>query len=79
MGWLGVTALGPLTRTLTGAGLYWLVAGGIVYSVGTVIYATQRSRLWPRAFGAHELWHLFVLVGSACHFVLMFRFVAPLP
>jgi hemolysin III len=79
MGWLGVIAFGPLTRTLSGAGLYWLVAGGIIYSVGTVIYATQRCRLWPRAFGAHELWHLFVLGGSACHFVLMFRFVAPLP
>jgi hemolysin III len=79
MGWLAILAFGPLLRTLTGAGLDWLVAGGIVYSVGAVICLTERPRLWPGVFGAHELWHLFVLGGSACHFVLMCRFVAPLP
>lgn len=79
MGWLAVIAFGPLTRTLTGAGLNWLVAGGIVYTAGTVVYATQWPRLWPSTFGPHDLWHLFVLGGSACHFVMMLRFVAPLP
>jgi hemolysin III len=79
MGWLAVIAFGPLMRTLTGAGLNWLVAGGIVYSVGAVICLTERPRLWPGAFGPHDLWHLFVLAGSACHFMMMFRFVAPLP
>jgi hemolysin III len=79
MGWLGVIAMGPLTRTLTGAGLAWLMAGGIVYSVGTVIYTLNRPRLWPGVFGAHDLWHLFVLGGSICHFVLLYRFVVPLP
>jgi hemolysin III len=79
MGWLIVIAAGPLTRTLSGAGLGWLMAGGVVYSVGTVIFATERPRLWPGVFSAHELWHLFVLGGSACHFVMMVRFVAPLP
>jgi hemolysin III len=79
MGWLAVIAIGPLMRTLTGAGLAWLIAGGIVYSVGTIIFATGRPRLWPGAFSSHELWHLFVLGGSACHFVMMVRFVAPLP
>jgi hemolysin III len=79
MGWLALFAFGPLLQTLTGAGLQWLVAGGIVYTVGAVICLTERPRLWPGAFGAHELWHLFVLAGSACHYVMMFRFVAPLP
>jgi hemolysin III len=79
MGWLAVIAFGPLVRTLTGAGLDWLVAGGIVYSVGAVICLTERPRLCPGVFGAHDLWHLCVLGGSACHFVMMFRFVAPLP
>jgi hemolysin III len=79
MGWLAVFAFGPLMRTLTGAGLNWLVAGGILYTVGAVICLTERPRLWPGAFSAHELWHLFVLGGSACHFVMMLRFVAPLP
>jgi hemolysin III len=79
MGWLAVIALGPLARVLTGAGMGWLLAGGIVYSIGAVIYASERPRLWPGVFGAHDLWHLFVLGGSACHFVVMLRFVAPFP
>jgi hemolysin III len=79
MGWLALIAFGPLVRTLTGAGLDWLVAGGIVYSVGAVICLTERPRLRPGVFGAHDLWHLCVLGGSACHFVMMCRFVAPLP
>src|SRR5260370_38776850 len=63
MGWLIVIAAGPLTRTLSGAGLDWLIAGGIVYSVGTVIFATERPRLWPGVFSAHGRWPLFVLAG----------------
>lgn len=79
MGWLAVLAFGPLRHTLTGAGLAWLVAGGVTYTVGAVVCLTERPRLWPGVFSAHELWHLFVLGGSACHFVMMVRFVAPLP
>ena len=79
MGWLVILAVGPLMRTLTGAGLDWLLAGGLVYSVGAVIYATDRPRLWPGVFDAHDLWHVLVLSGSVCHFVVMVRFVAPLP
>ena len=62
---------------LPSAALAWLVAGGIVYTVGAVIFALERPRLWPGIFGAHDLWHVFVLGGSACHFVLMLRFVVP--
>ena len=79
MGWLSVAAYEPLTRRLPGAAMGWLFAGGIVYTLGTVVFASQRPRLWPGRFSSHELWHLFVLGGSACHFVLMIRFVAPAP
>jgi hemolysin III len=79
MGWLVLIALGPLARILPGAAVGWLVAGGIVYTVGTIVFALERPRLWPGIFGAHDLWHVFVLGGSACHFVLMLRFVAPFP
>jgi hemolysin III len=79
MGWLAMIAPRPLMETLTGAGFAWLLAGGIIYTVGAVILAIDRPRLWPGVFGAHDLWHLFVLAGSACHFVVMLRFVAPLP
>lgn len=77
MGWLCVAAYQPLAHSLPAAALWWLVAGGIIYTVGTVVFASQRPRLWPGTFSSHELWHVFVLGGSACHFVLMLLFVAP--
>ena len=77
MGWLAVIALAPLRAALPPAAIAWLFAGGIVYSVGTVIYATEWPDLWPGRFTAHDLWHLFVLGGSACHFVMMLAFIAP--
>jgi len=78
MGWLCVVALKPLSGALPGAAMGWLFAGGIVYTVGAVVFASQRPRLWPGRFGSHELWHVFVLGGSACHFVLMLVFVVPM-
>lgn len=77
MGWLAVLALGPLVSALPPAGVAWLIAGGLTYTVGAVIYATKRPDPFPRVFGYHELWHLFVLGGSACQFVLIARFVLP--
>ena len=77
MGWLAVAALGPLVRALPPSGLAWLVAGGLIYTLGAIVYATKRPDPFPRVFGYHELWHLFVLGGSACHFVLIARYVLP--
>lgn len=79
MGWMCVVAFGPLVSALPGQAIGWLVAGGVVYTVGAAIFALQRPRLWPGVFSSHELWHVFVLGGSACHFVLMLLFVAPSP
>ena len=71
MGWLALIALPSLWATLPPGALWWLVGGGVLYTVGTVFYATNWPRLWPGKFSAHDLWHVFVLGGSACHFVLM--------
>jgi hemolysin III len=79
MGWLVVFALSPLRAALPAAAIGWLTAGGVAYSVGAVILAMDRPHLWPGKFSAHDLWHLFVLGGSACHFVVMALFIAPLP
>ena len=76
MGWMVLLAFGPLRNALSPAGLYWLIAGGVVYSIGTLIFAIDKPHLWPGKFSAHDLWHLFVLGGSACHFVVMACFVA---
>ena len=76
MGWLCVVALAPLVRALPPPAIGWLFAGGLLYTVGVVVLTTQRPRLWPGRFDSHDLWHVFVLAGSACHFVMMLRFVA---
>lgn len=77
MGWLAVFAFVPLVQTLPLGGMAWLVAGGLFYTVGAVIFALQRPNLAPGIFGYHELWHLFVLAGGACHFLMMFLYVLP--
>ena len=78
MGWLIMIAIVPTIHVLGLAGLAWLFGGGAAYSIGTVVFATDRPHLWPGKFSAHDLWHLFVLAGSACHFVLMAVVIAPM-
>lgn len=63
MGWLVVVALVPLVQALSGAGLAWLVAGGLLYTVGTLFYHRESIPY------SHAIWHGFVLAGSSCHFV----------
>lgn len=77
LGWLAVVAVMPLVATLPLGALVWLLAGGVLYSIGAVVYATKRPDPWPRVLGFHALWHLFVLAGSAAHFVVVAGYVAP--
>ncbi len=70
MGWFGVLAAVPLVMHLSAGGLAWLLLGAAFYSAGTVFYRNPRS--WPHA---HGVWHLFVLAGSASHFVAIGWFV----
>jgi len=71
MGWLVVVAAGPLTRALPPEGLGLLVAGGLAYTVGVVFYA------WRGLPYNHAIWHVCVLIGSACHFGCVLRYVIP--
>ncbi len=76
MGYLALVAVVPLGRAVGAGGLAWLVAGGIAYTIGAVIYARRRPDPLPGRFGHHGLWHLLVLAGSACHFAFMALHVA---
>jgi hemolysin III len=75
MGYLALVAVIPLVRAVSVSGVLWLVAGGFAYTVGAVIYSRQRPNPIPGWFGHHEIWHLLVLVGSACHFAFMVYYV----
>lgn len=75
MGWLVIIALIPLIRSVPWAGIAWLVGGGVLYTVGAVIYGTKWPPIASRWFGFHEIFHLFVLAGSFAHYWLMFKYI----
>ena len=73
MGWLAILAIYPLYRAMGVLGVAWLLLGGVLYSVGGVLYALK----WPGrnnpVFGCLEIFHLFILAGSICHFLMIFQ------
>ena len=75
MGWLAIFAIVPIYHALPGEGFLWLLAGGLLYTVGGVLYAVK----WPGRdnprFGCHEIFHVFILLGSITHFAMMYRVV----
>lgn len=75
MGWLVIVAIWPLIQVLPLAGLVWLATGGFFYTVGAVIYGIKKPDPWPGVLGFHEIFHVFVLFGSFCHFWLMYRYI----
>ena len=79
MGWTCVLAFTQLLDNLSPAAFGWLLAGGIIYTVGGVIYALKLPLFNSRHknFGSHEIFHLFVMAGSACHFIVMYAYLLP--
>jgi len=71
MGWLIVLAYRPLTEALSPQGIRWLLAGGLAYSAGLIFFA------WTKLPYNHAVWHVFVLVGSACHYFAVLYYVVP--
>ncbi len=72
MGWLAVVAVRPLLLLVPTAGLVWLLAGGLLYTIGVVFYA------WKRIPYNHVIWHVFVMAGSACHyFAVLYSVILP--
>jgi hemolysin III len=70
MGWIFLLMAGPLWRLIAPGGLAWLLAGGAAYSLGVAFFRAERLRY------AHFIWHLFVLAGTICHFIAVWRFAA---
>lgn len=71
MGWLIVIAAKPMVESVPARALYWLLAGGLAYSAGTVFY------LWEKLRFHHAIWHVFVLTGSVCHFFAVLYSIRP--
>lgn len=79
MGWTCVLAFSQILNSLSTAAFGWLLAGGIIYTIGGIIYALKLPLFNSRHknFGSHEIFHLFVMGGSACHFVVMYAYLLP--
>ncbi len=78
MGWACLSVIGQLWVSLSRSAFFWLLAGGIIYTVGGIIYALKLPifNAKHKFFGSHEIFHLFVMAGSICHFIFMFGYVA---
>jgi hemolysin III len=73
MGWLCLFAMRELLLHLPPASIGWLISGGILYTVGAVVYMTRKCDFFPGVFGYHGLWHLFVLLGAVAHFIAVIK------
>ncbi len=75
MGWIIVIGIYPLIQAFSKEGVFWLAMGGIFYSIGAVIYAFKKPNPLPGIFGFHEIFHIFVLLGSFSHFIMIYSYV----
>ncbi len=77
MGWLCLTAIGEMLRVLPVGALVWLVIGGVVYTLGAIVYITKKLDFFPGKFGFHEVWHIFVILAALAHFIAIAVYIAP--
>ena len=77
LGWAAVLVVGPIYKSLSREAFLWLLYGGIIYTIGGVIYALKLSNFNKKHpyFGSHEIFHLFIMAGSFCHFIFMYEFI----
>ena len=78
VGWSAAIAFPQLYRSLGGAGFALVLGGGLLYTMGAVVYALKRPDPWPRVFGFHEIFHLFTIAGAGCHLAAIAFYVVPL-
>lgn len=71
MGWMAALAFRPIGAALSAPATAWLIAGGIIYTLGCVVYALRWPNFKKVRFGYHDIWHLFVLAGSICHYIFV--------
>jgi hemolysin III len=77
MGWLCLAGGPQILATLPGFALFWLALGGVVYTLGAMVYITRIMNFVPGVFGFHEVWHIFVILGALAHFIGVLFYIAP--
>jgi len=77
MGWLAIAGVGEILAQMPAGAIAWLLAGGLFFTGGAVVYMVKKPDPYPGVFGFHEIWHIFVILGAYSHFALMLIFIAP--
>jgi hemolysin III len=77
MGWLALLGVREMLAALPPGALIWLAAGGVIFTLGAVVYITKTMNFKPGVFGFHEVWHIFVILGALAHFVMIAVYIAP--
>lgn len=75
IGWFAIFAIYPMSQVLPGIALFWLILGGVIYTIGGVLYAFKTEKIRIGAFGNHEIFHLFIMAGTLCHFICVFFYI----
>ncbi|MCU0487891.1 MAG: hemolysin III family protein [Anaerolineales bacterium] len=76
MGWLAILGIGEIVKQMPAGAIFWLALGGLLFSAGAVVYITKILNFRPGIFGFHEVWHIFVILGCLCHFILILVYIA---
>ena len=79
MGWMVLPMTKEIVRVLPVGAFIWLLAGGILFTLGAVVYMTKIMNFAPGVFGFHEVWHIFVILGCLCHYIMIAVYIAPVP
>jgi hemolysin III len=79
MGWLGILGVKQIITTMPPAAIAWLLLGGVLFTVGAVIYSLKKPNPWPGVFGFHEIWHIFVILAALAHYILIAGYIAAAP
>ena len=72
------TGIQEILTALPVGAIIWLAAGGIIFTLGAVVYITKTMDFVPGVFGFHEIWHIFVILGALAHFIMIAIYIAPL-
>ena len=75
IGWFAIFAVYPISKAMPAIGVFLLVLGGIVYTVGGIIYALKKDKFKIGLFGTHEIFHVFIMLGTLCHFLSVFIYL----
>jgi hemolysin III len=77
MGWLCIFGIQEILAALPVGAIIWLATGGIIFTLGAVVYITKTLDFVPGVFGFHEIWHIFVILGALAHFIMIAIYIAP--